>query len=130
MEIIRNWFRRYFSDPQVVILALFLIFGFAIVLTMGNMLAPVLAGVVIAYLLEGLVGPLESRGIGRTWAVLVVFTVFMVVLLFAIFGLIPRLSYQVTQLVQQLPEMVSRGQPASASTWPTVRKLAPITTVS
>lgn len=110
MDIIRRWFQRYFSDPQVVILALFLIFGFAVVLTMGNMLAPVLAGVVIAYLLEGLVGPLEQRGMGRTWAVSLVFIVFMLFLLFAIFGLIPRLSYQVSQLVQQLPEMVSRGQ--------------------
>ncbi|HSH30328.1 MAG TPA: AI-2E family transporter [Thiohalobacter sp.] len=110
MNIIRNWFRRYFSDPQVVILALFLIIGFAIVLTMGRMLAPVLAGVVIAYLLDGLVTPLERHALGRTWAVLLVFTAFMLFLLFAFFGIIPRLSFQLTQLVQQLPDMVSRGQ--------------------
>ncbi|HSH29375.1 MAG TPA: AI-2E family transporter [Thiohalobacter sp.] len=109
MDIIRNWFRRYFSDPQVVILALFLIVGFAVVLTMGRMLAPVLAGVVIAYLLDGLIMPLE-RHIGRTWAVLTVFVAFMLFLLFAFFGIIPRLSFQLTQLVQQLPDMVSRGQ--------------------
>lgn len=110
MDIIRSWFRRYFSDPQVVILALFLIIGFAVILTMGRMLAPVLAGVVIAYLLDGLVTPLERHGIGRTWAVLGVFIVFMLFLLFAFFGIIPRLSFQLTQLVQQLPDMVSRGQ--------------------
>lgn len=110
MDIIRNWFRRYFSDPQVVILALFLLIGFAVVLTMGRMLAPVLAGVVIAYLLDGLVTPLERHALGRTWAVLLVFIVFMLFLLFAFFGIIPRLSFQLTQLVQQLPDMVSRGQ--------------------
>lgn len=110
MDIIRNWFRRYFSDPQVVILALFLLIGFAVVLTMGQMLAPVLAGVVIAYLLDGLVTPLERHALGRTWAVLLVFIAFMLFLLFAFFGIIPRLSFQLTQLVQQLPDMVSRGQ--------------------
>jgi putative permease len=112
MEIVRDWFRRHFSNPQVVSLALFLIAGFAVVLMFGNMLAPVLASVVIAYLLEGIVAPLERRGVRRALAVALVFVVFMAVLLFTLLGILPRLSYQLTQLIQQLPEMVSRGHAA------------------
>ncbi|WJW76200.1 AI-2E family transporter [Thiohalobacter sp. IOR34] len=110
MNIVRQWFRRHFSDPQVVILALFLVAGFLVVATMGDMLAPLLAGVVIAYLLEGVVQWLERRSLGRTPAVLLVFLTFVFFLLFLIFGLVPRLSSQITQLVQQLPEMVAKWQ--------------------
>ena len=112
MEIIRAWFRRHMSDPQVVILGLLLLGGFAIILTMGNMLAPVLAAVVIAYLLDGLVSLLNQHGAPRALAVTIVFLVFMVFLFFALFWLLPRLSHQVTQLFQQFPDMISRGQQA------------------
>ena len=50
-----QWFKRYFSDPEVVFLTIFLLILFAVVLTMGICFAPVLASLVIAYLLEGLV---------------------------------------------------------------------------
>ena len=55
MNILSQWYNRYVSDPQVVILAVLLAAGFLVMLTLGQMLAPVLAGVVIAYLLDGVV---------------------------------------------------------------------------
>ena len=59
---ISSWFQRHFSDPQVVILALFLVLGVALVLMFGRMLTPVLASLIIAYLLEGPVQRLEGFG--------------------------------------------------------------------
>ncbi|WP_420812622.1 AI-2E family transporter [Nitrosococcus wardiae] len=47
---------------------------------MGRLLAPVLASLVIAYLLEGIVGYLERRRCPRWLAVILVFTVFLVAL--------------------------------------------------
>ena len=46
MNIVRAWYNRYISDPQVVILALLLIAGFVVMMTLGEMLAPVMAGVI------------------------------------------------------------------------------------
>ena len=115
MQPIRDWFDRYFSDPQVVILALLLVFGFAAVLLVGDMLLPVLAGGVIAYLLEGIVGALERRGVPRMAAVLLVFSLFMAFLVFVIFGLMPMLSQQVSELIRELPKMIARGQEALLS---------------
>lgn len=112
MEIVRQWFQRYFSDPQVVILALLLVLGFAIVLTLGDMLAPVLASVVLAYLLDGLVGSLEQRRVPRIMAVSLVFVAFLVMVVVILFGLVPQLSQQITQLFQQLPVMLTKGQEA------------------
>ena len=112
MQLVTDWFRRNFSDPQVVYLAVLLLAGFAVVIWMGNMLAPVLASVVIAYMLEGLVGLLEKRGVPRLMVVMTVFILFMLFVILVLFGLLPQLSHQVTQLFQQIPTMISEGQAA------------------
>ena len=107
---ISAWFERHFSDPQVIGLAAVLVGGFAIFYLAGEMLTPVIASIVIAYLLEGLVGLLERKRVPRLAAVLVVFVAFMTALFFVMFGLLPLLSRQATQLLQQLPTMLGRGQ--------------------
>ena len=108
--MVRAWFSRRFSDPQVVTLAVLLLIGFAIIIFFGHMLAPVLASLVIAYLLEGLVGVLTRRGLPRLLAVLGVYCGFMAYLVFVLVGLLPLLSRQLSQLAQQLPGMIVQGQ--------------------
>ncbi len=110
MQYLIDWFKRHFSDPQVIFLVVALLVGFAVVLTMGYMLAPVLASVVIAYLLEGIVGVMERRGVPRIVAVLIVFSVFLLFVALLLFVLLPQLSRQVSQLVQQIPSMFTQGQ--------------------
>ena len=107
---IHAWFERHFSDPQVIGLAAVLVGGFAIIYLGGEMLTPVIASIVIAYLLEGLIGVLERKRVPRLAAVIVVFVAFMTTLIFVMFGLLPLLSRQATQLLQQLPTMIGRGQ--------------------
>jgi len=109
-NLLGRWFKKYFSDPEGVILAVLLVLGFTVVIFFGEMLAPVLASVVIAYLLEGVVRALENRGMKRFPAVLLVFLIFLAFLLFVVLGLVPLLSKQVAQLVQEIPHMVSEGQ--------------------
>lgn len=110
MELLKQWFQRYFSDPQALILLFLLALIFLVVLTMGNMLAPVLASIVIAYLLEGLVRMQTRIGINRLVASIITFIIFLVSYLVMLFWLMPLLSAQVTQLLQQLPNMLAAGQ--------------------
>ena len=111
MKIFSEWFERFFHDPQAVILTVVLVLGTSVVLVMGQDLAPVLASIVIAYLLEGIVQALERRlRIPRLLAVVVVFILFMTFVLFVLFGLLPLVSRQLTQLIQQLPTMIVQGQ--------------------
>jgi putative permease len=83
---------------------------FAIIITMGEMLTPLLASAVIAYLLEGLVGKIERMRVPRFTAVLVVFIAFLLFVILILFVLLPELSRQVTQLFQQIPAMIGEGQ--------------------
>lgn len=110
MNIFRDWFRRHFADPQIVILVALLVIGTFIILTMGHILTPVLASVVIAYLLDGFVGFLERYHLPRLIGVLLVFLIFMAFLLFLLFGLLPMLSRQIGQVLGDLPSMISRGR--------------------
>ncbi len=110
VEIFRKWIKRYFSDPQVVILGFLLLSGFILVLILGDMLTPVFIGLIIAYLLEGMVGWLEKRKSPRLAAVILVFTLFMACFLFLIIWLLPLLSRQIVDLLQDLPFMIARGK--------------------
>ncbi|MFT5445247.1 MAG: putative permease [Gammaproteobacteria bacterium] len=110
LNLVRTWFHRHLSDPQVIGLAFVLIIGFVVIYAAGNMLTPVIASIIIAYLLEGVVTSVEFRRIPRLPAVVVVFCLFMAGLMFFIFGLLPLLSRQATQLANRLPEMLTKGQ--------------------
>jgi putative permease len=112
MNLIKEWFQRNFSDPQAVLLAVLLVIGTSVVLFMGKMLAPVLASIVIAYLLEGLVHVIQRRGMPRTRVVILVFLAFMAFILFLLFGVVPLLWGQAFDLIRELPNYLSRGQEA------------------
>ena len=107
---IKAWLERHLADRQVVGLAAVLAGGFAIIYLAGGILAPVIASLIVAYLLEPSVGGLERRRVPRLGAVAVVFTAFVTTLVVVTFALLPMLSRQATQLVQQLPAMMTRGQ--------------------
>ena len=110
IELVRTWYTRYFSDPQAIILTAVLIIGTTIILTMGDMLLPVLASIVIAYLLEGVVRKMQKYGSTRITAVILVFSVFLAFLSFLIFGIAPLVSTQLTELFTELPRYLSQGQ--------------------
>jgi putative permease len=110
MEQFKDWFKRSFSDPQVVILGVFLVIGFAIIIGMGKWLAPMFAAIVIAYLLEAMVSRLQKVGVPRLVSVIIVYVLFIAFFLFLTFGLVPIVIRQLTALVQQFPNYISQGQ--------------------
>ena len=109
-QLFRYWIKRYFSNPQVIILALLLAAGLAVVLVVGEMIAPVIAAVIIAYILEGAVDLLRRLHIPRPVAVPVVFVFFVLCLLTVLVLLLPLLSRQIGQLIYELPGMLYKGQ--------------------
>jgi len=76
---------------------------------MGKMLTPLIAAIVIAYLLEAPVSKLEQR-VPRLIAVIAVFNLFLLFLVFLVLFLLPILSRQASQFFQEVPNMISRGQ--------------------
>ncbi len=110
MELMKEWYRRYLSNPQVIILTLLLVLGFFLVIYFSDILLPAFVAVVLAYLMEGLVRQFEKRGMPRLPAVLIVFLVFILVFVATLVGLLPKLSRQLTGLFQQFPAMITQGE--------------------
>ncbi len=112
MERLTNWFKQQITNPEIVYLAAVLFGLFLLVTYAGNMLAPVFAGLVIAYLLEGLTRKLTRVKVPRRAAVWLVFVAFMLFVVLVVFGLLPALYNQLTEMVRQIPTMLTRGQAA------------------
>ncbi len=110
LELFRNWYQRHFSDPQAVLLALFLTVCLAVILVMGEMLIPLLAAIITAYLLDGPVCRMEGLGLRRPLAVLVVFALFLATLALIVLGLLPLLYHQIADYVEGLPVLINDGQ--------------------
>ncbi|AWM90780.1 AI-2E family transporter [Pseudomonas sp. 31-12] len=109
-KVLRDWIQRYFSDEEAVVLAVLLFLAFTAVLTLGGMLAPVLAGMVLAYLMQGLVVTLERLRMPGGVAVGLVFALFMGVLLVFIIVVVPLLWHQLITLFNELPGMLAKWQ--------------------
>jgi putative permease len=110
IEMLRQWHRRYFSDPQAVILAFLLLTGTLVMLFLGRMLAPLLTAIIIAYLLEGPIAWMERHGIRRLVGVGFAFVVFLSLVFIGSFAIFPVLWSQITDLVKELPQYIAQGQ--------------------
>ena len=108
LNVLRGWIHRYFSDEEAVVLAVLLVTAFAVVLTLGDMLAPVLAGLVLAFLMQGLVGALERVRIPHLVAVWLVFLMFVGALSVCILFLVPLLWQQVLRGIDFMRGEVGR----------------------
>ncbi|MBP1149116.1 MULTISPECIES: AI-2E family transporter [Methylocaldum] len=109
-EWLSDWVKRVLPNSQAVSFAILLIVGFVLVISLGQMLMPVFAAGVIAYLLEGLVAIGVRKKLPRLAAVIIVYVLFLAFLLFLFVALLPLLYQQTVQLIEQLPAWMNRGQ--------------------
>jgi len=109
-EWLSDWTKRVLPNSQAVSFAILLIVGFLLVISLGQMLMPVFAAGVIAYLLEGIVAIGVREKLPRLVAVIIVYLLFLAFLLFLFVALLPLLYQQTVQLIEQLPAWMNRGQ--------------------
>lgn len=110
MNQLKLWLRQQFENPQIVFLVTALLGLSALVFFFGSYLGPVFAAVVIAYLMQGLVTKLESMGVNHLLATIFAFVLFLFALFLVVFGLLPNVVRQTSQLVRQLPNFIDALQ--------------------
>lgn len=111
-EIIRQWYATYFSHPQQIILAILLLLSAVVVFGVGDMLAPVIASVIIAFLLDSVVKLFERLRLPRLLAVILVFVFFIGVMAMSVLVFLPLLWRQAVQFAQDLPGYIEGGHAA------------------
>lgn len=110
LRFLNTAFRHVLPNNQAVSLAILLVVIFLLIYFLSDLLMPVFASIVIAYLLEGLAEKAEKLGLPRLVAVYLVFSVFLTCLIFLLFYLMPIVSQQSVELVQHIPEIINRAQ--------------------
>jgi len=110
VSLFTQWYKRKFSDPNAVTLLVILLTTFLFIYFFNNLLMPVFVAVAIAFLLDLPVFRLMSLGLSRTISVSLVVTAFIGVSLVGILGLMPVIWQQSSNLLQEVPHMVSKGQ--------------------
>ncbi|WP_018690865.1 AI-2E family transporter [Algicola sagamiensis] len=109
-EIIKQWYRRKFTDPQSVTLFLLLFFTFVGLYWVGHLIVPVLVAIAFAYLLDWPVIRLANFGLKRTWATAIVLTLFLMFFILSVFGIVPVVWEQGQNLIAEAPTMISQGK--------------------
>ncbi len=110
LSILRGWVDRYFGEEEAVLLALILVAGLLIILTMGSVLAPAIAGLIIAFLLQGLVNKLTRWKLPHWGAVSIATFVLIALLALFFLYLMPVLWQQAIRLVGEVPGMLTEWQ--------------------
>lgn len=110
VRILRGLAHKYFSDDEAVILSLILVTGTVFVILFGAMLAPAIASLIVAFILQGLVTKLNRLGVPETVSIIGVFLVFLGVLVGFLFGLLPLVWTQVTNLAGEAPRIIRETQ--------------------
>ena len=105
-----EWIKRVLPNAQAVSLAAMLLVSFLLIYWLSDLLMPVFAAIVIAYLLDGVVVNTLLKHLPRRYGVLVVFASFMGFVLYLLLDVLPILYQQAAELVQHLPDMIRSAQ--------------------
>ena len=108
LDMLLQWYRRRFTDPQAIALLAILVAGFCILYFLNGILAPLLVAIVLAYLLEWPTVRLQHIGLSRTVAVSVVLLLFAGILMLGILVIAPVTWQQGVNLLADLPSMLNR----------------------
>jgi len=110
IKLLNDWYSKHFNDPQVAILALLFVISATLLYFLGDILVPLLAAVIIAYLLDGVVLACMKYKIPRIVAITFTFSIFVISLLVILFIVAPLIVRQGTQFILEIPGMFSKGQ--------------------
>jgi len=106
LQAIKIWMERQLADTQMVALLVSLAIIFGLLALFGQMLAPLLVAIALAYVLDGVVELLRRCRIPRLLSIALVALGAILFMLFALLALLPLLSEQVGRLIAQAPHLV------------------------
>jgi putative permease len=111
-EVFSKWLNRYFSDEEAVLLLVLLLASFGLIATMGQVLAPVIASVVLAFLVHGLNNAMLRMNCPPALALSLSYIVFIGFFLGSLLILLPLIGQQMRLLLAELPGILSKAQQA------------------
>jgi putative permease len=110
LEIFQKWYERYFFEEESILLLVLLALALLLLLTVGDILTPILAAFVLAYLMQGISAYLTGRGWPQWVGVSFSFLVFVGLFFGFLFLLLPLVWQQLVSLFSEVPRMLEQGR--------------------
>ena len=110
LEIFNKWYRRYLFEEESVLLLVILTIAVVLLMTIGDILTPLLAAIVLAYLMQGVASQLQRHGLPQGVGVAIAYIVFVGVFFGVSLGLLPLVWRQLMSLVSETPRMLEQAQ--------------------
>ena len=107
-KVLQRWMAQYFGTEEAVLLSIFVIASIIILATLGDVLGPVIAALIFAFLLQGVVNNLQAQGVSKIVAVLSTYLLFLVAFSTVLVVLVPIVGRQTSLLLKELPNMVAQ----------------------
>lgn len=107
--VLRKWLDTHLADEEAILLVVLIALGLWVIVELDYVFAPLIASLIIAYLLQGMVTRLCKRGLKHLAAVIIVFSGFIALVLAALWIIVPLLWKQLHVLAVELPRMVNTG---------------------
>ena len=104
-DLLQSFLDRFFFDEETIYFALLLSISIICLLFFGDVLLPILISLVIAFLLNGMVGTLEALRISRWLSISLILIVFFG-LYASLILILPSIVAQINSLLQSLPKIV------------------------
>lgn len=111
MKKVNEWLQRYFASDEAIVLTIILVVSILTFWLLGAILAPVMAAMVIAFVMQGAVVFLEDKQIPSRIAIYIVYLSFLALFVFFLISLLPLVWRQLASLLNyQLPLMLTEGK--------------------
>ncbi|MEE4143806.1 MAG: AI-2E family transporter [Halieaceae bacterium] len=110
LDIFQKWYRRYLFEEESVLLLVLLTIGVVLLMSIGDILAPVLAALVLAFLMEGVADQLERHGLPQWLGVSVAYVLFVGAFFAITLVLVPLVWRQLASLAAEMPRMLEQGR--------------------
>lgn len=115
VDVLGGWVNRYFSRPDAIFLIAAILVLSLVLYTLAGALAPVLTGLILAFLLQGLVGRLERFGSPRLLAIIVAMIILIGTVSTAVLLVVPLLWQQAADLLALAPSLIGMLRDALSS---------------
>jgi putative permease len=110
LNIFRKWYERYLFEEESILLLVLIAMCVVSFMTNGDVLAPQIASLVLAYLMQGLSTQLQTHGLPQWVGFTVSFLVFVGAFFGVTLGLLPLAWRQLLSLAAEMPRMLERGR--------------------
>lgn len=107
-EMLKNWYKQKFNDPQTAVLLAILLVGFGTIYFFSDLLMPLLISIVFAYLLEWPIRFLTQHlKLPRMLSLVLVLGGFISLSVFLFVVMLPSLWNQAVKFFKDLPSMLN-----------------------